>query len=120
MKIIGNIIWFVFGGFIMALGWLMAGILCCITIIGIPVGLQAFKLAGLAIWPFGREVVYGGGVGSFALNIIWIVFGGLLLALIHLFWGILFCVTIIGIPFGTQHFKLAKLALMPFGATVVN
>ena len=118
MRIIGNIIWFVFGGFIMALGWLIAGILCCITIIGIPIGLQAFKLAGLAIWPFGKEVVYGGGVGSFILNIIWIIFGGLLLTLCHLFLGILFFITILGIPFGKQHFKLAKLALMPFGASV--
>ena len=117
MSIIGNIIWVLFGGLIMAFGWLIVGLICCITIIGIPIGLQAFKLAGLAIWPFGREVVYGGGAGSFILNIIWIIFGGLLLALSHLLLGVLFCVTIIGIPFGLQHFKLAKLALMPFGAT---
>ena len=120
LRLIGNIIWFLFGGLLLALGWIVAGILCCITIIGIPVGLQAFKLAGLALWPFGREVIYGGGTGSFILNVIWIVLGGLVLSLSHLICGALFCVTIIGIPFGKQHFKLAKLALMPFGASVVK
>ena len=120
MKIIGNIIWFLFGGFLMALCWVITGIFYCVTIIGIPIGLQAFKLAGLALWPFGKQVIYGGGAGSFILNIIWIIFGGLLLALSHLFWGILFSITIIGIPFGKQHFKLAKLALMPFGAVITK
>jgi len=118
MKIIGNLIWFVFGGFLMSLGWILVGTLYCITIIGIPVGLQAFKMAGLSLWPFGKEVNYGGGMGSLFLNIIWIVFGGVQLAICHFSWGILFHITIIGIPFGRQHFKLAKLALMPFGATV--
>ena len=118
MRLIGNLIWFIFGGFIMALGWFIAGIIWCITIIGIPIGLQAFKLAGLSIWPFGKEVEYGGGAGRFILNIIWIIFGGFLLMLGHLLSGILFSITIIGIPFGIQHFKLAKLALMPFGATI--
>ncbi|MCL2577934.1 MAG: YccF domain-containing protein [Defluviitaleaceae bacterium] len=118
MKIIGNLIWFLFGGFIMALGWVISGVICCVTIIGIPIGLQAFKFAGLALWPFGKEVMYGGGAGSFILNIIWIFCGGFLLMLSHLFWGFLFCITIIGIPFGMQHLKLAKLALMPFGATI--
>jgi len=120
MRIMGNLIWLVFGGFCMALGWVIAGGICCITIIGIPIGLQAFKLAGLALWPFGKEVTYGGGAGRFILNVIWIVFGGFVLMLSHLFLGIVFSITIIGIPFGKQHFKLAKLALMPFGATVTR
>ena len=120
MKLLGNIIWFLFGGFIMALGWFVVGVIMCITIIGIPIGLQAFKLASLAIWPFGKEVAYGGGAGRFILNIIWIVLGGFGLMLSHLFWGIIFCITIIGIPFGKQHFKLAKLAIMPFGATITK
>ncbi|MCL2372186.1 MAG: YccF domain-containing protein [Defluviitaleaceae bacterium] len=120
MRLLGNLIWFIFGGVILALGWLLAGIICCITIIGIPIGLRAFKLAGLALWPFGREVVYGGGSGRFILNIIWIILGGLILSLSHISCGLLFCITIVGIPFGLQHFKLAKLALMPFGASVVR
>ena len=118
MRLIGNLIWFLFGGLFMAIAWLFLGILYCISIIGIPIGLQAFKMAGLALWPFGKEVVYGGGAGRFLLNIIWIIFGGFLLMLSHLFLGLLFCITVVGIPFGMQHFKLAKLALMPFGATV--
>ena len=118
MKLIGNLIWFLFGGLETAIGWFLAGVLCCITIVGIPIGLQAFKLAGLVLWPFGKEVNYGGGAGSLILNVIWIILGGLALVLSHLLCGVLFCITIIGIPFGRQHFKLAKLALMPFGATV--
>ena len=120
MRIIGNIIWFVFGGFLMALGWVIAGILCCLTVIGIPIGLQAFKLAALALWPFGKDVEYGGGAVSFILNVIWIILGGFALALSHLFLAVFFCITIIGIPFGKQHFKLAKLALMPFGAVITK
>ena len=87
----------------------------CITIVGIPVGVQCFKLASLSFFPFGKEVIYGGGAGSLILNIIWLVVSGLPLALEHLAIGIVLCVTIIGIPFGMQQFKLAKLALMPFG-----
>jgi uncharacterized membrane protein YccF (DUF307 family) len=75
-------------------------------------------MAGLALWPFGKQIVYGGGAGSFILNVIWIIFGGFFLMLSHLLCGALFCITIIGIPFGKQHFKLAKLSLMPFGASV--
>jgi len=104
----------------MAVSWLIAGVICCITIIGIPIGLQAFKLAGLALWPFGKDVIYGGGVGRFILNVIWILLGGFVLMLFHLLLGVMFCITIIGIPFGMQHFKLAKLALMPFGAEITQ
>lgn len=118
MGCLGNIIWFLCGGILSGLSWMLAGILWSITIIGIPVGVQCFKLAGLSFFPFGKEVDYGGGAGSFLLNIIWLLVTGIPLALEHLAFGIVLCVTIIGIPFGLQHFKLAKLALMPFGAVV--
>jgi len=118
MKTLGNIIWFIFGGLEMALAWFMVGLVWCVTIVGIPVGIQAFKFAKLALWPFGKEVIYGGGVGSTFLNILWLIFGGLFLALGQYLLGIVYCITIIGIPFGKQHFKLGRLALMPFGATV--
>ena len=118
MGCLGNAIWFIFGGFLSGLSWLLAGALWCITIIGIPVGLQCFKLAGLCFFPFGKEVKYGGGAGSLLLNILWLIFSGLVLAIESFSIGILFCITIIGIPLGLQHFKIAKLALMPFGATI--
>lgn len=102
----------------MGLGWVLSGVLWCVTIIGIPVGLQCFKLAGLAFFPFGKEVAYGGGAGSLLLNILWIIISGLALAIGSLLCGLIFCISIIGIPFGKQCFKLAKLSLMPFGATV--
>lgn len=119
MSILGNILWFVFGGAISGLSWCLAGVLWCISIVGIPVGIQCFKIAGLTFFPFGKEVVYGGGAGSLLLNVFWIILSGLPLALEHLVFGAILCVTIVGIPFGLQQFKLAKLALMPFGAAVV-
>lgn len=118
MSCIGNVLWFVFGGLWMGLSWALLGALWCITIVGIPVGVQCFKMAGLAFFPFGKEVDYGGGAGSLLLNIVWIIFGGLALAVEAALIGVLFCITIVGIPFGKQCFKLAKLALMPFGAQV--
>ena len=118
MGCLGNLLWFFLGGFVMGISWLFIGLLWCITIIGIPVGIQCFKLAGLAFFPFGKEVVYNGGPISFLLNILWLIFGGLALALESLAIGCLLCITIIGIPFGLQCFKLAKLSLMPFGASV--
>ena len=118
MKTLGNILWFVFGGFYTALGFFIVGLLWCVTIVGIPVGVQSFKLAKLSLFPFGKEVVYGGGAGKLILNILWIIFGGLSLAVSCAILGCLMCITIIGIPFGKQYFKLAKLALMPFGATI--
>lgn len=119
MKFIGNLIWFIFGGLELAICWFVAGILWCCTIIGIPVGIQCFKSAALAMWPFGKEVQNDGRTTSFILNILWIIFSGIELASAHLIIGILFCITIVGIPFGKQHFKLAKLALMPFGTVIV-
>lgn len=119
MSCLGNVLWFLFGGLFQGLGWCLAGVLWCVTIVGIPVGVQCFKFAGLSFFPFGKEVVYGGGVGSTLLNILWLLLSGIPLAVGAAINGLLFCVTIIGIPFGKQCFKLAKLALMPFGARVV-
>lgn len=119
MGCLGNLLWFIFGGFIMGMSWLIAGIVWCITIVGIPIGLQCFKFASLSFFPFGKEVVYGGGAGSVLLNILWIIFSGLPLAIEAVVIGVIFSITIVGIPFGLQCFKIAKLALMPFGSSVV-
>ena len=118
MGCLGNLLWFILGGIISGLSWILSGCLWCITIIGIPIGIQCFKFASIAFFPFGKEVVYGGGAVSFLLNILWLVLSGLPLALEHVVMGSLLCITIIGIPFGLQQFKLAKLALMPFGSEV--
>ena len=118
MGCLGNIIWFVCGGFILGLMWLMTGILWCVSVVGIPVGMQCFKFAELSFMPFGRDVRFGGGSVSLLLNILWLVFGGFELAITSAALGLLFCITVVGIPFGMQHFKLAKLALYPFGASV--
>lgn len=118
MSCLGNMIWFLLGGIILGFSWLLTGVLWCITIVGIPVGIQCFKFASLAFFPFGKEVDYGGGVGSLLLNILWLIFGGFELALEAAAIGLVFCITIIGIPFGMQCFKIAKLALMPFGASI--
>ncbi len=121
MKTLGNIIWVVFGGFMIALEYFIAGFALMLTIIGIPFGIQAFKMGILALWPFGRkveEIEGSSGCLNLVMNIIWIIIGGFWIALTHLFWGILFCITIIGIPFGKQHFKLIHLALVPFGKKI--
>lgn len=114
-----NVIWIIVCGFWQWLGWMAAGILWCITIVGIPIGTQCFKFAGFCMAPFGKHVVYGGGTVSFLLNIVWIIVSGIPLALSALANGAALCVSIIGIPFGLQCFKFAKLALMPFGSQVV-
>lgn len=122
MNFIGNIIWLIFGGLFAAFGYFVGGVVLCITIVGIPFGLQCFKLAGLVLAPFGRRVVdTSGSMGCLSLfaNIIWIVCGGLWTALNHLVWGVLLAITIVGIPFAQQHFKLIGLSLMPFGKRVV-
>ena len=120
MTFLGNLIWLIFGGLIGAISWFLAGCLWCVTIIGIPVGLQCFKIAGLSLWPFGKQVVYSNSSMSLLVNIIWLIVSGLPLAIGHFISGLLLCITIIGIPFGRQSFKLAQLALMPFGARVVS
>lgn len=121
MNLLLNIIWLIFGGFIVVIGYLLGSILLCITIIGIPFGVQCFKLAGLAIAPFGREVREKeppGGCLAIVMNIIWIILPGLELALIHLFLALVFAITIIGLPIAAQHLKMTRLALIPFGFEV--
>ena len=122
MNILGNLIWLIFGGFLAALCYFFGGLVLCATIIGIPWGLQCFKLAGFIIMPFGLKVVsvssYSGCLAALA-NIVWIICGGLASAIIHVLMGVLLGITIIGIPWGRQHFKLVELSLMPFGKRVV-
>ena len=118
MGCLGNLLWFIFGGFLSGLSWTLTGCLWCITIIGIPVGMQCFKFAALSFFPFGKEVRYGGGAGSFLLNLIWLIVSGLPLAIESALIGVVLCISSSGIPFGLQQFKLAKLALMPFGSEV--
>ncbi len=119
MRLVGNIIWIVFGGLIGAIGWAVSGIILMLTIIGIPFGKQCLKVSALTLLPFGSEVSIGqfGALGLIG-NIIWLILFGWELCIYHLVLGLLFSITIIGIPFGKQHFKLARLALMPFGATI--
>jgi len=121
MKFLGNIIWLLFGGIITALEYLISSLLMMLTIIGIPFGLQTLKLAVLALWPFGSKVRDSGNSGgclSVIMNILWLILGGFGICLTHLFFGLILCITIIGIPFGRQHFKLAALALTPFGKSI--
>lgn len=120
MRTIGNIIWIIFGGLITAIGWVLAGIVFYITIIGIPLGRQAFKMASLTLAPFGKTIIYGGGAPSIIANIVWVVVIGVWEAIVYCLAGALFCITVIGAPFGIQLFKMAKLSLLPFGATVAN
>lgn len=123
MSLIGNIIWFIFGGLLLGIGYLFGGMVLCLTIVGIPFGLQIMKLGLFAMWPFGGEVVPGNNASGclpLLLNVLWIICGGIEVALTHLALGIVFSITIVGIPFGMQHFKLMMLALMPFGHEVVR
>ncbi len=117
MKTIGNVCWMLFTGLFQAIGWCVIGAMWCITVIGIPFGLQAFKIAKLVIWPFGNEAKIHFDKHPIA-NIFWLVFGGLELAIGFLVTGVLWCITIIGIPFGMQCFKFVPLACFPFGATI--
>ncbi|MDO5577491.1 MAG: YccF domain-containing protein [Fibrobacter sp.] len=119
MKLLGNILWLLFGGIIMAFGWVLAGLILCVTIIGIPFGIQCLKIASLVIWPFGKAVEIGGfGIDGLFFNLLWIVVFGWELAIGHLVLALLFSITIVGIPFGCQHVKLAKLGFLPFGAKI--
>ena len=121
MNFIGNIAWLILGGILVSIMYFIGGLLLCITIVGIPFGLQLMKVAKYALWPFGREVVSGPndmGCVSVAMNVIWILLGWWEIALVHLVCGLIFCITIIGIPFGLQHFKIALLSFLPFGKTI--
>ena len=121
MNLLGNLIWIVFGGFFIFLEYLIGGLILCLTMIGIPFGVQLFKLAIAALTPFGSVITHTSastGCLYTLMNILWIVCGGIWVALTHFFFGLLFCITIIGIPFGRQHFKLMALAFTPFGKAV--
>jgi uncharacterized membrane protein YccF (DUF307 family) len=121
MSLIGNILWIFLGGGILLFAlYLFGGIILCITIVGIPFGIQCIKLSILGLLPFGKEIQTtksGHGVLSTLMNVIWIVFAGIEIAAIHFVFGLLWAVTIVGLPFAKQHLKLASLALTPFGHT---
>lgn len=121
MRTIGNVLWLIFVGLWTALEWVVAGAILCITVVGIPFGIQCFKLAAFSLWPFGQTVVRTGSapvLGTLA-NIVWFVLAGIWIAITYVVAGLLLCITLIGIPFGIQAFKLAGLALVPFGREVV-
>ena len=123
MKILGNILWLIFGGVIVALEYFISSFILIITIIGIPFGVQTMKLGILALWPFGKTTVQSersSGCLYIIFNILWILIGGIWIALSHFIFGIILYITIIGIPFGNQHFKLASLALTPFGRDIIE
>ncbi len=121
MNIILNILWVVFGGIAIAIEYAVASMIMMLTVIGIPFGLQTMKLAVVALWTFGSKIVddsWPSGCLAGVMNLLWWIVGGFVIALSHLGLGILLCITIVGIPFGVQHFKLMKLALLPFGKSV--
>ncbi len=123
MSLLGNLIWLIFGGIIIAIEYFIGSIILMLTIIGIPFGIQTLKMAAIAIWPFGRDTrvqARASGCLYIIMNVIWLITGGLWIAITHLFFGLLLCITIIGIPFGLQHFKLTAIALNPFGRDIVN
>ena len=122
MRTLLNIIWLVLCGFWMALGYLLAGVICCVLIVTIPFGLASFRIANYALWPFGRTVVErrDAGAASFLGNVIWFLFAGLWLSIGHVFTGIALCITIIGIPLGVANFKMIPVSLMPLGKEIVE
>lgn len=122
MNTLLNIIWLVLAGLWMAIGYFLAGIVCCILIITIPFGIAAFRIGAYALWPFGRSVVRdpGAGVASAIGNVIWLIVAGIWLALGHIVTGVLLCLTIIGIPLGLANFKLVPVSLLPLGARIVD
>jgi uncharacterized membrane protein YccF (DUF307 family) len=122
VRLIGNILWLVFGGLVLAIGYALAGVIMFVFIITIPFGIQAFKLASFSLWPFGRVLVERPGAGtvsSLVGNTLWFLFGGFWTALLHLVAALLLAITVIGIPFAIAHLKLARVAAWPFGYTIV-
>lgn len=118
-----NVLWLLFGGILTAIEYVVASLLLMVTIVGIPFGVQTLKMASLALWPFGKEVRSGSrsdGCLYILMNVVWILLGGIWICLSHLIFGAILCITVIGIPFGLQHFKLAAVALMPFGKDIVE
>lgn len=130
LRLLLNLLWLIFGGFVSGLAWLLAGVILAITIVGLPWAMAAFRIAGFSFWPFGREVIsreaafgehdLGTGSMGFLLNVVWFVFAGWWLALHHVVIAVLQAITIIGIPFAVQHIKLAHISLAPVGKTVVE
>ena len=130
LRLILNILWFVLGGFVSALLWMLSGVLLAITIVGLPWAFAAFRIAGFSAWPFGRQVVardlhtgredLGTGPLGFVMNVVWFVLGGWYLAIAHLVMAFGLAITIIGIPFALQHVKLALISLAPVGKQVVE
>jgi uncharacterized membrane protein YccF (DUF307 family) len=122
VKTILNILWFVLSGLWMAVAYVVFGTIACITIIGIPFGVAAFRIANYALWPFGRTVVRRPDAGGFSAlgNVVWVLVAGLWLAIGHLFSGVLLCITIIGIPFGIANFKMIPISLLPLGRQIVR
>ena len=121
MNLFLNFLWLILGGLIIALYYFLMGLLFCITIIGAPFGVQLFKMGVFALWPFGHEAVSDtndGGCLAILMNVLWILFGGIEIALLHVTFGVICCLTIVGIPFGMQHFKMTILALVPFGKKI--
>ncbi|MBQ7516911.1 MAG: YccF domain-containing protein [Bacteroidales bacterium] len=122
MNTLGNLLWLILGGILIAMMYYLCGLIMCITVIGIPFGVQLFKLGTFALWPFGHELVDGersSGCLYVAMNLLWIVLGWWEIALMHLTFGCLFCITIVGIPWGLQHFKMIGASLLPFGKDIV-
>jgi uncharacterized membrane protein YccF (DUF307 family) len=123
MRLLGNLVWLIFGGIIIAVEYFIGSLILMITIVGIPFGVQTLKMASLALWPFGRDTrvdIRASGCLYIIMNIIWLLTGGLWIALTHAVFGLILCITIIGIPFGLQHFKLTAIALSPFGRDIVS
>ena len=123
MKIVGNLVWLIFGGIIIAIEYFIGSIILIVTIIGIPFGIQTLKMGALAIWPFGRDTRVherASGCLYILMNVLWLLCGGIWIALTHALFGLFLCITIIGIPFGLQHFKLTAVALNPFGRDIVS
>lgn len=123
MKLLGNVIWLIFGGLVIAIEYFIASLILIISVVGIPFGIQTLKLGILSLWPFGKETrpkAESSGCLSTFMNIIWILIGGIWISLTHIVFGLFLTITIIGIPFARQHFKLASLALTPFGREIIN
>ena len=123
MNFLGNLIWLIFGGLVIAIEYFVGSIILMITIVGIPFGIQTLKMASLSLWPFGRDTVVhprASGCLHILMNIIWLLCGGIWIAITHAVFGLILCITIIGIPFGLQHFKLTTIALSPFGRDIVR
>jgi len=124
MKVLGNILWLILGGgIVIAIEYFIGSLVLFISIVGIPFGVQTLKMASLVIWPFGRESrVHSRSSGCLyiLINLIWLIFGGIWIAITHAIFGLVLCLTIIGIPFGLQHFKFTSLAISPFGRDIVN